>query len=488
MALPVRSDVPQLKLLLATATSHKNFVRVAHSLSNLCSTYTWVRALLNVHDSPLAPSSLSLLGAIHQCVTSHVLPGFKPFWWKHTLTPAVTRKYTHVWLVDSDLDFGPEAFPLETFVRLMHATNVSVLGPAPWKRGPGGVGLNELTRPHCHHSACGCWGAMAVHRGCSRRQHNFRAPPAKSQRLLQKTAPVANCAVCRTAWVEVKAPLFTSASWEAVYQLLLRHMPDSVLTGAGFVDSVWCGLLDHALHGCPLPWMIKGTGPGRHLAFGGPKTHPPCHGAACATSYATPIRDLDTHENIETVQALRFGRTIVNASELKGNALKLLYSSGEHDNRKGLAWLVSHRPEIALNGSFTGRVRQSIGPTSFRAYSVAPSWRIVGTMLHRKPCWRVNETADALCAMDGTRAALAVAEAEAYLRNETATARFVLQILEHMGISGPTGFRSPRWRREGEVRLPTGSPPARQRLGLQALVRARVAAAKRQALKRSSKK
>ena len=97
-------------------------------------------------------------------------------------------------------------------MRLMHVTNVSVLGPAPYQEGGGRAGLYPFTHKRCEQKSCRC-----------------------------RPRPALNCAVCRTAWVEVKAPLFASAAWAAVHNLLLRHMPDDALTGDGHIDGVWCG-------------------------------------------------------------------------------------------------------------------------------------------------------------------------------------------------------------------------------------------------------
>tara|TARA_X000000368_G_C22990714_1_gene694212 strand:- start:182 stop:1210 length:1029 start_codon:yes stop_codon:yes gene_type:complete len=331
------------RLLLASAVSHRHLGRVMQAVVETCETHAWVRALLNVFDASSQSMAFPLLPP---CATIATVPGLKLLWWARLLGPSATDGFTHVWIVDSDMDFRPSQFALETFVRLQVATNTSLLGPSPF--GPG-AGLYNLDGPRCPSS-----------RRCDH----------------CNTAPNVTCPVCREAWTEVKAPLFTRAAWAVVHAALLSRMPEHVLAaGVGHIDSVWCSLLDHALYDCALPWMSLRMNKNARVP-------PRCRGVACAYSFATPLRHLDTHE-IDGVYD-----TMNNAT--RGN--KTAYRSArQHRTRKrdsalGLGWMRATHPE--LPGMHTG--------ARIMDWQLAPSWRPKGTLLATQPCWNATELEFAL--------------------------------------------------------------------------------------------
>ena len=160
------------------------------------------------------------------------------------LTARATRPYSHVFLVDSDMGLRPREFQLVDFVRLAEATNVSILGAAPY--GPQMLFAN---------------GTRCAARNANCESYCDRDPKRK-------------CAVCRQPVVEVKMPLFTGAAWAVVHELVLAPAADGDLVADTQLDMIWCDLLNHRLHGCD------------------PRAGTNCIarvGLACAYSYATPM-------------------------------------------------------------------------------------------------------------------------------------------------------------------------------------------------------
>ena len=161
---------------------------------------------------------------------------------------------SHLWLVDSDMDFAPSNFDLPTLLRLQSATNVSIIAPSPHGDNPT-PGWN----PFAHH------------------------PMPRLKERCGISTPEQSCAVCHHAGVEVKAPVFTAAAWQAVHAHIYAGAPDAVLIGDGFVDLYWCNLVGEMVHGCKLPSRQNRSA--HHI--------PSCLGVACAYSYATPLFHLD---------------------------------------------------------------------------------------------------------------------------------------------------------------------------------------------------
>jgi hypothetical protein len=329
------------RLLLASGVSQRNLGRVTQAVVETCETHTWVRALINVLDA----SQSMPFPLLPPCATIATVPGLKLLWWARLLGPSATAGFTHVWIVDSDMDFRPSQFALETFVRLQVATNTSLMGPSPF--GPG-AGLYNLNGPRCPSS-----------RRC---EHC-------------NTEPNVTCPVCREAWTEVKAPLFTRAAWAVIHAALLSRMPEHVLAaGDGHIDSVWCGLLDHALYDCALPWM-------RSRIDKNARVDPSCRGVACAYSFVTPIRHLDTHEIDGVYEALHHDATRENKT-----AIREARQHRKRDSTLGLRWMLATHP--AWPGMHAG--------ARLTDWQMFPTWRPRGTLLSTQPCWDATELKFAL--------------------------------------------------------------------------------------------
>ena len=97
---PSRKRMP-FQLLLASAVSQRHLGRVVQAVKETCETHAWVRALLNVFDA----SQSMPLPLLPPCATIATVPGFKLLWWTRLLGPSATAGFTHVWIVDSDMDF-----------------------------------------------------------------------------------------------------------------------------------------------------------------------------------------------------------------------------------------------------------------------------------------------------------------------------------------------------------------------------------------------
>ena len=118
---PIQKMHVPFRLLLASAVSQRHLGRVIQAVKETCETHAWVRVVLNVFDADLSTPSPPLRAAIaaaRRFATIAAMRGFKLFWWTRLLGPNATAGFTHVWLVDSDMDFRPSQFALETFVRL----------------------------------------------------------------------------------------------------------------------------------------------------------------------------------------------------------------------------------------------------------------------------------------------------------------------------------------------------------------------------------
>ena len=225
------------------------------SLGALCAAHAWVRASLNFFSGQVPPS-------LPTCVAStSSLPGFKSLHWKHALAPRAVRSYTHIFLVDADMEVAPRHFELAAFVRLASATNVSVLGPVA---SGSGNALHRLNNE--------CGDESPLHARCRGSPKCAKLCAADPERL---------CAVCRQPVVEVKAPMFTRAAWAVVHRLVLSGAPDDALVTDVGLDLTWCDLLNHKIHGCDPRGATATKGCLAQV------------GQACAVSYATPMLHYD---------------------------------------------------------------------------------------------------------------------------------------------------------------------------------------------------
>ena len=254
-----KSVIPEgVCVLLALATPKKRALEVMGTVQHTCQAHNWVKVVINHFETP--PAHLPPNPAC--VIQSMELPGFKSRFWKR-LSPEIVRGFTHIFLPDSDMAFGPSDFDMVAFLRISAATNVSVLAPSPYGSGNGMFPLGD----HAH---------GGLRQMCGGRGSRMKA-----------FDPVRRCAACLHATVEVKAPLFTSHAWKVLHARIYTQAPDDVLLGDGYVDHLWCNFLGEVVHGCKLPWMLKQRDPG----FG--RKPPPCMGQACAYSYATPLRHLN---------------------------------------------------------------------------------------------------------------------------------------------------------------------------------------------------
>ena len=129
---------------VAVARESLRFEQLSFMIRDLCTTHAWVRVALNLFDvgnSSEAGTSRQHASAasygLHRCVTVSTIVGFKTRFWQQSLTPNRVQA-THLFLIDSDMDFRPAVFDLLTFVRLSAAANVSILSPTPYGDGNGG--------------------------------------------------------------------------------------------------------------------------------------------------------------------------------------------------------------------------------------------------------------------------------------------------------------------------------------------------------------
>ena len=214
-------------------------------------------------------------------------PWFKTFFWFMAIPPEVAVRYSHIFLVDSDMVLRPSKFALPTMMRLQEAVNVSVMAPAVY--GHGQPSYHMLDGPRCSKSPfCDC-----DDQGNHRKAHCDMARP-------ESCNPHTKCTVCRNIMVEVKAPLFTSIAWQAVHIVILqsynlssvgRKAPERLWSSDFLIDTHWCSVVNHYVHG---------TAP---ILSPTPENRLDRQGLACAVSYATPMHDLDTRSERTSSQA-----------------------------------------------------------------------------------------------------------------------------------------------------------------------------------------
>ena len=105
--------------------------------------------------------------------------------------------------------------------------------------------------------------------------------------------PHTKCTVCRQIMVEVKAPLFTSIAWLAVHIVILQSINATLIgqfsaaqlwSGDFLIDSLWCGVINHFVHGTS-PNDLRTGLEWRRAWRQGERTRESI-GLACAVSYA----------------------------------------------------------------------------------------------------------------------------------------------------------------------------------------------------------
>jgi hypothetical protein len=379
-------------LLAATSISERDphLRSLLSDLVDLSGVHPWVRVLINffgtIRTHATERKISSAVHLAHPSIATSFVPGFKTLFWQRVLTPSALAAFTHLFVFDSDMLVRPASFDLVGLLRVGEAINASIIQPAPYG---GGAGTYMLGTKRCPDSdACKC------------------SPDPHSQ-----------CVVCRQPVVEVKVPLFTVAAWRTVYDRFLSLVPSSKLTADKMIDIIWCGLLDHYLHGGCAP--IKEQQKERERV----KACVPYAGAACAVSYATPIRHFD-HRSIERdfVQAVEPGSIQHRLGQWVKGEKGNLKSDEAHqtewrhlggaaafsplDAPTRLRLLLPKNPHYPQRAERPGKLNSNPLTTwmqkeGFLEYSKYPSWRPLGSLLTHPgspprgvaggPCWSRDE-------------------------------------------------------------------------------------------------
>lgn len=309
-------------------------VALRGSLRQVCERHAWVRVVLNFFDRNVAASDMD---GYPQCVGTTAVPGFKTLFWKLVLTPSAVAGFSHVFLMDSDLDLA--SFEFGTFMHIANVTNTSVLSPSH-TGASNAMYRGGMFARRCEHSSC---------RRCD-------------------MDPANDCAVCRQAVAEVKSPMFTALAWRVVHDEVLRNAPSELLIGEGMMDLIWCGLISHKLHGCEFPWMSEDGNTSNKV--------PSCLGDACAYSYVTPIQDMDD----KIIEATRKAIEKSGATSLRGAALK-----------SGARKRDPFEPMPYDNGPLSGWIRSFGHPKPLWGFHMYPTWRAPNTKLSKQPCWTAEQ-------------------------------------------------------------------------------------------------
>ena len=346
-------------------------------LAELCDGYSWAHVLLNFYDGGDAPRS-----SLPRCVRVTRYPWFKTFFWFMAIPPEVAVRYSHIFLVDSDMVLRPSKFALPTMMRLQEAVNVSVMAPAVY--GHGQPSYHMLDGPRCHKTPfCDC-----DDQGNHRKAHCDMARP-------ESCNPHTKCTVCRNIMVEVKAPLFTSIAWQAVHIVILqsynlssvgRKAPERLWSSDFFIDTQWCSVVNHYVHG---------TAP---ILSPTPESRLDGQGLACAVSYATPMHDLDTRSERTSSQAesirITFQRSFAAAKRAR-NEFQMMQAAAHAAASLKVAMLWEYAVSPTWRCPFLSSFSSSLG-TPTPTPNPNPNPRPRKTALALKPCWNASELAHAL--------------------------------------------------------------------------------------------
>lgn len=157
--LAATGDVPAAPVCLLAATSISS--REAHLewhvgvLSALCETHAWFHAVLNLFDDEPLVERVARAARRHAKIAVERVRGFKTLFWKRVLTPERYGRFTHLWLVDSDMDIAPSRFDLVLLLRVMRRINASIVQPSPYGSGNGFFGYAGVRGHHRFHHVCG---------------------------------------------------------------------------------------------------------------------------------------------------------------------------------------------------------------------------------------------------------------------------------------------------------------------------------------------
>ena len=187
-----------------------------------------------------------------------------------------------------------------------------------------------------------------------------------------------NCAVCLTATVEMKAPLFSTEAWAWVHSRVLSRVRDKFLVGPG-IDIVWCRVLEHYQRGCD-PRNMLPFKPGGCLSW---------LGGACAMTYVTPMID-DNHMTL----AKDFGRDTCRHPRLNASSSMAKVSVENRkifrDFRSKCLAAQSSKNRTVYNEA---RAKQGLREGKAWDYFAMPSWRVARTLFDRRinggapGCW-----------------------------------------------------------------------------------------------------
>lgn len=170
--------------------------RICRNAIDLLASHSASQFLINAYSGE--PSSLSCFS--HRRIRTTQIAGSKALLWKLLVTPAATRTFDYVWLIDGDMDFGQERFQLSHVFSVLRETGSPLLQPTVLPMEEGG-----------------------------RTTDHVRLRPRPN-----------SCLVRTTAFVEVQTPFFRADAWRRFHEDVLMRIPDELLRACDWVDYVMC--------------------------------------------------------------------------------------------------------------------------------------------------------------------------------------------------------------------------------------------------------
>ena len=371
-------------LLAGTSVSSReaHLPWLLQSFAELSATFSWAHGLLNLFDDlPQWTPELEALRHARTVVTR--VPGFKVLFWKREIRRSRYRRYSHIWLVDSDMAIAPSRFNLRLLLHMMDRMNASIVQPSPYG---GGAGLYSYTSIRGANRQTGVCGDRGDTRSTS-------MPLGVGPMVFDE-----KCVACRVPVVEVKVPLFTSAAWDVVHSLVLTQLPDASLLSDQGLDLIWCSLVEkHVGSGCTMKlasdeWhkalqesQKKGTRPPCNGRPDTPSCSIPGCGSTCAVVYATPIEHRD-HRSILTVLA-----AMKNLSSSLPAAGRGGRGAGSHSGGNGIFNSSSSSSSSSSSnplggGTFVSNAIMQKLMALHGIHKQFPTWRPPNTLLRAQPC------------------------------------------------------------------------------------------------------
>ncbi|CAM2722732.1 unnamed protein product [Rotaria socialis] len=195
---PTEDKYKTYKLLIATSIGGSDMAAYVHSMRTYLG--TGVKFALNCYGGNASRERLEVY--IHEEKVSDlvlfisVIPGAKILFWKKMLTPPILAAYDVLWLLDSDMLFGVDHFPLYRFLSIGMETKAAIFQPTV---------------------------------------HDTIHPELRPVHTADRTVAQAVCIL------EIMTPFIRSDMWKEIHRQGLVYIDDKILYNSSWgIDNWWC--------------------------------------------------------------------------------------------------------------------------------------------------------------------------------------------------------------------------------------------------------